>query len=299
MDNNYRSGFVTIVGRPNVGKSTLLNQVIGEKVSIISDKIQTTRNPIQGIYTREDTQIIFIDTPGVHKPKTRLGDYMVEAAMQTLRDVDIVLFMVNAKEGYGKGDQFILDKLKDVHQHVFLILNKVDLIQQDDVFALIETYKEKVDFDEVIPISALNGNNVSTLINLLRNYLPTGPQFYGDDEITNRSLRFMLGELIREKVLYHTEEEIPHSINIVIEQMEKRENNKTYIQAIIVTERSSQKGILIGKQGSMLKRIGQRARRDMEELLGEKVYLDIWIKVQKDWRNRQSLLSDYGFLEKD
>lgn len=299
MDNNYRSGFVTIVGRPNVGKSTLLNQVIGEKVSIISDKIQTTRNPIQGIYTREDTQIIFIDTPGVHKPKTKLGDYMVEAAMQTLRDVDIVLFMVNAKEGYGKGDQFILDKLKDVHQHVFLILNKVDLIQQDDVFALIETYKEKVDFDEVIPISALNGNNVSTLINLLRNYLPTGPQFYGDDEITNRSLRFMLGELIREKVLYHTEEEIPHSINIVIEQMEKRENNKTYIQAIIVTERSSQKGILIGKQGSMLKRIGQRARRDMEELLGEKVYLDIWIKVQKDWRNRQSLLSDYGFLEKD
>lgn len=299
MDNNYRSGFVTIVGRPNVGKSTLLNQVIGEKVSIISDKIQTTRNPIQGIYTREDTQIIYIDTPGVHKPKTRLGDYMVEAAMQTLRDVDIVLFMVNAKEGYGKGDQFILDKLKDVHQHVFLILNKVDLIQQDDVFALIETYKEKVDFDEVIPISALNGNNVSTLINLLRNYLPTGPQFYGDDEITNRSLRFMLGELIREKVLYHTEEEIPHSINIVIEQMEKRENNKTYIQAIIVTERSSQKGILIGKQGSMLKRIGQRARRDMEELLGEKVYLDIWIKVQKDWRNRQSLLSDYGFLEKD
>ncbi|HLR23112.1 MAG TPA: GTPase Era [Pseudogracilibacillus sp.] len=300
MNKDYRSGFVTMIGRPNVGKSTLLNQIIGEKISIISNKIQTTRNPIQGIYTKEDTQIIFIDTPGVHKPRTKLGDYMVESSIQTLQDVDVVLFMVNADEGYGKGDQFILDKLIQLqHQHVFLLINKVDLIHPDEVFALIETYTEKVNFDEVIPISALNGNNVPTLVNLLREYLPAGPQFYGDDEITNRSLRFMLSELIREKVLFYTEEEIPHSINVMIESMERRDNKKTHIQSLIVTERSSQKGILIGKQGQMLKRIGREARKDIEELLGEKVYLDIWVKVQKDWRNRTDLLHDYGFSDKE
>jgi len=300
MNKDYRSGFVTMIGRPNVGKSTLLNQIIGEKISIISNKIQTTRNPIQGIYTKEDTQIIFIDTPGVHKPRTKLGDYMVESTIQTLQDVDIILFMVNADEGYGKGDQFILDKLNQLqHQHVFLLINKVDLIHPDEVFSLIETYTEKVNFDEVIPISALNGNNVPTLVNLLREYLPTGPQFYGDDEITNRSLRFMLSELIREKVLFYTEEEIPHSINVMIESMERRDNKKTHIQSLIVTERSSQKGILIGKQGQMLKRIGREARKDIEELLGEKVYLDIWVKVQKDWRNRTDLLHDYGFSDKE
>lgn len=300
MNKDYRSGFVTMIGRPNVGKSTLLNQIIGEKISIISNKIQTTRNPIQGIYTKEDTQIIFIDTPGVHKPRTKLGDYMVESSIQTLQDVDVVLFMVNADEGYGKGDQFILDKLNQLqHQHVFLLINKVDLIHPDEVFALIETYTEKVNFDEVIPISALNGNNIPTLVNLLREYLPTGPQFYGDDEITNRSLRFMLSELIREKVLFYTDEEIPHSINVMIESMERRDNKKTHIQSLIVTERSSQKGILIGKQGQMLKRIGREARKDIEELLGEKVYLDIWVKVQKDWRNRTDLLHDYGFSDKE
>lgn len=300
MNKDYRSGFVTMIGRPNVGKSTLLNQITGEKISIISNKIQTTRNPIQGIYTKEDTQIIFIDTPGVHKPRTKLGDYMVESSIQTLQDVDVVLFMVNADEGYGKGDQFILDKLNQLqHQHVFLLINKVDLIHPDEVFALIETYTEKVNFDEVIPISALNGNNVPTLVNLLREYLPTGPQFYRDDEITNRSLRFMLSELIREKVLFYTDEEIPHSINVMIESMERRDNKKTHIQSLIVTERSSQKGILIGKQGQMLKRIGREARKDIEELLGEKVYLDIWVKVQKDWRNRTDLLHDYGFSDKE
>ena len=297
MNNNYRSGFVTLIGRPNVGKSTLLNEIIGEKISIISDKIQTTRNAIHGIYTTDNTQIIFIDTPGVHKPKTKLGDYMVDTSMQTLRDVDIVLFMINAKEGYGKGDQFILDRLKDLHQHVFLLINKVDLIHPDEVFSIIEQYKEKADFAEIIPISAKNGNNVTTLIAQLRKYLPEGPQFYGDDEITNRSLRFMISELIREKVLHHTEEEIPHSINVIIEGMEKRKNKTTYIQALIVTERSSQKGILIGKQGKMLKTIGQEAREDIQEMLGEKVFLDIWIKVEKDWRNKQTYLNDFGFSD--
>src|SRR5699024_2532082 len=300
MNKDYRSGFVTMIGRPNVGKSTLLNQIIGEKISIISNKIQTTRNPIQGIYTKEDTQIIFIDTPGVHKPRTKLGDYMVESSIQTLQDVDVVLFMVNADEGYGKGDQFILDKLIQLqHQHVFLLINKVDLIHPDEVFALIETYTEKVNFDEVIPISALNGNNVPTLVNLLREYLPAAPQCHGDDEITNRSLRFMLSDLIREKVLFYTEEEIPHSINVMIESMERRDNKKTHIQSLIVTERSSQKGILIGKQGQMLKRIGREARKDIEELRGEKVNIDIWVKVQKDWRNRTDLLHDYGFSDKE
>src|SRR5699024_10298599 len=249
MNKDYRSGFVTKIRQHTLIKSTMINKIIGEKISIISNKIQTTRNTIQGIYTKEDTQMIVIDTPGVHKPRTKLGDYMVESSIHTLQDVDVLLFMVNADEGYGKGDQFILDKLIQLqHQHAFLLINKVDSIHPDEVFALIETYTEKVNLDEVIPISALNGNNVPTLVNLLREYLPAGPQFYGDDEITNRSLRFMLSELIREKVLFYTEEDIPHSINVMIESMERRDNKKTHFQSLSVTERSSQKGILIGKQ---------------------------------------------------
>lgn len=299
MDSGHRSGFVTIIGRPNVGKSTLLNQIIGEKISITSDKIQTTRHTIHGIYSTEATQIIFIDTPGIHKPKHRLGDYMVDVSIQTLKDVDVILFMINAKEGYGKGDEFILNKLREINKPVFLLINKVDVIHPDDVFKIIEKYKDLCDFSEIVPVSALNGNNVTTLLSLLEKQLPEGPKFYGDDHITNRSKRFMISELIREKVLHYTEEEIPHSINIMIESMDKKKNNKTHIQALIITERSSQKGILIGKQGNMLKKIGQEARVEIEELLGEKVYLEIWVKVQKDWRNKQSLLTQYGFMELD
>lgn len=296
MDKQFRSGFVTIIGRPNVGKSTLTNQIIGEKVSIISDKIQTTRHTIHGIYTDEEAQIIFIDTPGIHKPKHRLGDYMVEVSVQSMHDVDLILFMINAKEGYGKGDEFILEKLSKVDKPKFLIINKVDLIHPDELFPLIDQYKDKCDFEEIIPVSALNGNNVHKLVELIKEKLPEGPKYYSEDQLTNRSERFMISELIREKVLHHTEEEVPHSINVIVEAMEERNENTVYIQAVIITERSSQKGIIIGKQGRMLKKIGKEARMDMEEMLGKKVFLELWVKVQKDWRNKQSLLSEYGFL---
>jgi len=294
MEKEFRSGFVTIIGRPNVGKSTLTNQIIGEKVSIISDKIQTTRHTIHGIFTDENAQIIFIDTPGIHKPKHRLGDYMVEVSLQSMHDVDIVIFLINAKETLGKGDAFILDSLQKVKKPIFLVINKVDLIHPDELFPIIEQYKDKCDFDEIIPVSALNGNNIDKLIDLIKDKLPIGPQYYTDDQLTNRSERFMISELIREKVLHHTKEEIPHSINVTIESMEEK-NDKQYIQATIITERDSQKGILIGKQGKMLKTIGKEARLDIQDMLGEKVYLDLWVKVQKDWRNKQTLLNQYGF----
>ena len=295
MNSNYKSGFVSIVGRPNVGKSTFLNYIIGEKVSIISDKIQTTRTPIHGILSDEDTQIIFIDTPGIHKPKHRLGDYMVDVSVQTLNDVDIILFMINAQEGYGKGDQFILDKLNQVDKPVFLIINKVDQIHPDELFPIIEQYKDKCDFEEIIPISALSGNNVSKLIELIKEHIPAGPKYFDANQITDKTERFMISELIREKVLTYTEEEVPHSINVIIEDMVRNEHGKLQVQATIVTERDSQKGILIGKKGSMLKAIGKAARLDIEQLLGEKIFLELWIKVKKDWRNKQSLLNQYGF----
>ncbi|MBO1003493.1 GTPase Era [Pseudogracilibacillus auburnensis] len=295
MESEHVSGFVTIIGRPNVGKSTLMNQIIGEKISIISDKIQTTRHTIHGILSEEDAQIIFIDTPGIHKPKHRLGDYMVDVSIQTLNDVDVILFMINAKEGYGKGDEFILEQLSRVDSPVFLLINKVDLIHPDELFPLIEQYKDKCDFEEIIPISALNGNNVNTAISYIKSHLPAGPKYYDENQITNKSERFLLSELIREKVLTHTKEEVPHSINVMIESMEERNKQTVYIQALIITERKSQKGILIGKNGKMLKKIGQEARVEMEEVLGKKVFLDLWVKIQKDWRNRQSLLTQYGF----
>lgn len=299
METEHRSGFVTIVGRPNVGKSTLLNHLVGEKISIISNKIQTTRNPIHGIVSDEDAQIIFIDTPGIHKPKHRLGDYMVDVSVQSLNDVDIVLFMVDAVEGYGKGDQFILDKLTQIERPVFLVINKVDKIHPDALFPFIEQYQDKCDFEEIIPISALNGNNVSKLKTLIKQHLEVGPKYYDASQITDKSERFMISELIREKVLKNTEEEVPHSINVVVEEMYRNNQGKLHIQALIVTERDSQKGILIGKRGSMLKSIGQAARKDIETLLGEKIFLELWVKVQKDWRNKQALLNQYGFYTDD
>lgn len=294
MSGEHQSGFITIIGRPNVGKSTLINQILEEKISIISDKIQTTRHTIHGIYNDETSQMIFIDTPGVHKPKHRLGDYMVDVSLQTLSDVDVVLFMINATEGYGRGDEYILKRLQNLEVPVFLLINKVDLIHPDDLFPIIDKYKDKCDFEEVLPISALNGNNVSNLLTMVKKHLPVGPKYYGENQLSNRSERFMIGELIREKVLIHTKEEVPHSINVIIVELEER-NGKLFVQATIVTERSSQKGILIGKQGSMLKKIGKEARLDIEELMDQKVYLELFIKVQKDWRNKQSLLSQFGF----
>lgn len=295
MNQKHRSGFVTLVGRPNVGKSTLLNNIIGQKVSIISDKIQTTRTLVQGILSDEDSQIIFIDTPGIHKPKHRLGDYMVDVSLQTLADVDIVLFMVNATEGYGKGDQFILDKLNKIDKPIFLIINKVDQIHPDALFPIIEQYKDTCKFEEIIPISALNGNNVDKLLQLLKEHLIVGPKYFDENQVTDKTDRFIISELIREKVLTYTEEEVPHSINVLIEDVTRNDQDKLQIQASIIVERESQKGILIGKKGSMLKRIGQSARRDIEQFLDEKIFLDLWIKVKKDWRNKPSLLTQYGF----
>ncbi|RLL48049.1 GTPase Era [Oceanobacillus piezotolerans] len=295
MENNYKSGFIAIIGRPNVGKSTFLNRVIGQKIAIMSDKPQTTRNKIQGVLTLDDAQMVFIDTPGIHKPKHRLGDFMMKIAENTLNEVDAILFMINAKEGYGKGDQFILDRLSKVNSPVFLIINKIDLIQPEKLLELIEQYKDKGNFEEIIPISALQGNNVTHLLEVLKGHLPEGPQYYPKDQITDHPERFIITELIREKVLQLTKEEVPHSIAVVMENLEKRDSDTIFIQATIITERKTQKGILIGKQGSMLKNIGKNARKDIESLLGSKVYLELWVKVKKDWRNKQSQLHEFGF----
>lgn len=299
MDQAFKSGFISIIGRPNVGKSTFINQAIGQKVSIISDKPQTTRNKIQCIYTDEEAQMVFIDTPGIHKPKHRLGDHLVRLAKSTLNEVEAILFMIDASEGYGKGDQFIIDLLKTVDSPVFLIINKVDLIHPDDLFAIIDSYKEKLDFTEIIPISALNGNNVQYLMDELKGHLPEGPKYYDEEMVTDHPERFIMSELIREKVLHLTREEVPHSIAVVIEDIKERESKAMYVQAVIIAERNSQKGILIGKQGAMLKQIGQEARKDIENLLGTKVFLDLWIKVQKDWRNKQRYLDQFGYNKEE
>lgn len=300
MSASFKSGFISIIGRPNVGKSTFMNRVIGEKIAIMSDKAQTTRNKIQGVYTSEEAQLVFLDTPGIHKPKHKLGNFMVNTAEQTLNEVDLVLFMINAKEGFGRGDEFIINMLQKVKQPVYLIINKIDQVHPDELLPIIEEYRTKYEFEEIIPISALEGNNVDHLLNTMVSLMPEGPQYYPEDQITDHPERFVIGELIREKALHLTHEEIPHSIAVAIDSIDEREeNDKVYVQATIVTERPSQKGIIIGKQGKMLKEIGQRAREDIEALLGTKIYLDLWVKVQKDWRNRPSQLQDFGYDESE
>lgn len=296
----YKSGFISIIGRPNVGKSTFLNRVIGQKIAIMSDKPQTTRNKVQGVYTKEDAQMIFIDTPGIHKPKHKLGDFMMKVAVNTLKEVDLVLFMVNAEEGYGRGDEFIIDKLQGIQTPVFLVLNKIDQIHPDQLMELIEQYKDLYPFKEIVPISALEGNNVDRLLTQIEGILPEGPQYYPADQVTDHPERFIVSELIREKVLHLTREEVPHSIAVVIDKMERREDKEIInVMATIVVERDSQKGIVIGKRGSLLKEVGKRSRIDIENLLGSQVFLELWVKVQKDWRNKQSNLRDFGFREDD
>ncbi|SFA54072.1 GTP-binding protein Era [Anoxybacillus pushchinoensis] len=298
IQEGYKSGFVAIIGRPNVGKSTFLNRVIGQKIAIMSDKPQTTRNKIQGVYTTDDAQIIFIDTPGIHKPKHKLGDFMVKVAQSALQEVDLILFMVNAVEGLGRGDEFIIERLKHVQTPVFLVINKIDEVHPDDLLPLIEQYRSLHAFAEVIPISALQGNNVETLLQQIKNYLPEGPQYYPAHQVTDHPERFIIAEFIREKALHLTREEVPHSIAVVIDSIERRENSDTvYVAATIIVERDSQKGIIIGKRGQMLKEIGQRARVDIEALLGSKVFLELWVKVQKDWRNKMGQLRDLGYRE--
>lgn len=296
--NGYKSGFISIIGRPNVGKSTFLNRVIGQKIAIMSDKPQTTRNKIQGVLTQNDSQMIFIDTPGIHKPKHKLGDFMMKVAQNTLKEVDLILFMVNAEEGFGRGEEFILEKFQTINTPIFLVINKIDQIHPDDLLPLIQSYQEKYPFKEIVPISALEGNNVERLLDQIKSFLPEGPQYYPADQVTDHPERFIITELIREKALHLTREEIPHSLAVVLDKMERQEGkNIIHVMATVIVERDSQKGIIIGKQGSMLKEIGKRARVDIENLLGSKVFLELWVKVQKDWRNKMSQLRDYGFNE--
>lgn len=293
----HKSGFVAIVGRPNVGKSTLLNRIVGQKIAIMSDKAQTTRNKIQGVYTTPEAQLIFIDTPGIHKPKHRLGDFMVETAYSALREVDAVLFMISADQKRGKGDDFIIERLKNVQSPVYLVINKIDKVHPDELLGIIEDYSSQMEFAQVVPISATEGNNVERLMEVLVDEMSEGPQYFPDDQVTDHPEYFIVSELIREKVLFLTRDEVPHSVAVVIDTMKRNENNKIHIQATIIVERDSQKGIIIGKGGKMLKDIGTKARRDIENLLGDKVFLELWVKVQKDWRDKRVYLQDFGYRQ--
>ncbi|WP_455043606.1 GTPase Era [Granulicatella adiacens] len=299
MTKSFKSGFVAIVGRPNVGKSTFMNYVLGQKIAIMSDKAQTTRNKIQGVYTKDNAQIVFLDTPGIHKPKHELGEFMVKSAYSALKEVDAVLFMVNVSEKRGPGDDFIIEKLKGIKTPIFLVLNKIDLVTPEVLLERVESYKDALDFAGVFPISVLQGNNVNELMEALIEALPEGPQYYPADQITDHPEYFVVSELIREKILQLTQEEIPHSVAVTVDKMQKAEFDKVHVYANIIVERKSQKGIIIGKGGRLLKEIGTRARRDIQQLLGNKVYLELWVKVEKDWRKRKSNLQEYGYKETD
>jgi GTP-binding protein Era len=291
----YKSGFVSIIGRPNVGKSTLMNQVIGQKIAIMSDKPQTTRNKIHGVYTTEGAQIVFLDTPGIPKPTSKHGDFLMKVAHGTLGEVDAILFLVDVVDGIGGGDRYIIEQLKNVKTPVILVLNKIDQVHPEELLPIIVKYKDLYPFAEIVPVSALNGNNVSTLLEQLVKYLDEGPQYYPDDQVTDHPEQFVCAELIREKILQLTREEIPHSVAVHIEDMKAEANGVVHISAVIFVERDSQKGIVIGKQGALLKQIGQSARRDIELLLGSKAFLELWVKVKKDWRNHERVLRDLGF----
>ena len=296
---NLKSGFVTIVGRPNVGKSTLMNQLIGQKIAITSNKPQTTRNRIQTVLTdRERGQIVFVDTPGIHKAKNKLGDYMVGVAERSIKDVDVVLFLVEPEAHIGGGDQYIIEELKKANVTVFLIINKVDKITQDDVLAVIDAYRKEFDFDEIIPLSALKGKNCDVLVNEIFKYLPYGPMFYDEDTITDQPERQIVAEMIREKALYTLQDEVPHGIAVAIDQM-KDKGKIVEIDATIICEKDSHKGIIIGKGGSKLKRIGTDARFEIEKLLDKQVNLKLWVKVKKDWRDSDFLIQNFGYKKED
>ena len=291
-----KSGFVSLVGRPNVGKSTLLNSLVGYKIAITSDKAQTTRNSIQGIYNDDDSQIVFVDTPGIHKPKHKLGRRLNEEAYYSIDDVDIILFLMDVTMPFGKGDNFVLDKIKQAKKPTFLILNKVDKIKKDHLLKLILKYKDIYDFKEIIPISALKKDNVNELINTLKKYLPDNVKYFPDEELTNTTIEFRTAELIREKVLRLTDEEVPHAVTCVVERYEEKKD-KAIITATIIVERDSLKSIIIGKQGKMLKSIGSKARQDIEKMVGKKVYLDLFVKTIKNWRDKEKYLRELGFYD--
>jgi GTPase len=292
----FKSGFVAIVGRPNVGKSTLMNQVIGQKIAIMSDKPQTTRNKIHGVYTTDDVQIVFLDTPGIHKPNSKLGNYMLKAAESAFNEVDAILFLTDVTEPIGGGDRYIMEQLKKVQDTpVFLVLNKIDKIHPDQMLPVIDKFRKQMNFTEIVPVSALQGNNVNSLLEQVSKYLSEGPMYYPADQITDHPEQFVCAELIREKLLHMTREEVPHSIAVEIESMSVQPNGLVNIGAVIFVERDSQKGIIIGKSGALLKEVGKQARTDIEKLLGSKIFLELWVKVNKDWRNRDSMLKSLGY----
>ena len=287
-------GVVSIVGRPNAGKSTLINSIIKEKIAITSDKPQTTRNNIQGIYNDSDSQIIFVDTPGIHKPKNKLGKYLNSESYSSILGVDLILFMIDASTPFGKGDEFILEKIKEENINTFLILNKVDKIKKDELYNMIMEYKDKYDFKEIIPISALKEKNIEELIKTIKDYLNEGERIYSEDYYTDKSVRFLVSELIREKVLRKTREEVPHAVTVVIENYEEKENS-VVINACIIVEREGIKKILVGHNGDMIKEIGTDARKDIENLVGKNVYLELFVKTVNNWRDRDKYLSEFGF----
>lgn len=291
----FKSGFVAVVGRPNVGKSTLINHIIKQKVSIVSDKAQTTRNRILCIHTDDECQIVFLDTPGIHKPKHKLGQFMDEAAYQSLKDIDAVLFLVSGNEKKGPGDLFVLDKIKESHVPVFLIINKIDLMTKEDVFRKITEYAQLYDFAQIIPISALQGDNVDAVVDELKKILQEGPKYFPDDMITDQPERLLVAEIVREKLFHCTRDEVPHAIAAYVEEMKTRGKHKVYIRVTVFVERDSQKRIVIGKNGSVLKEVGAQARQEIENLLGSSVFLDIWVKVKPDWRNKSGSLSELGY----
>lgn len=299
MENTaFKSGFVTLIGRPNVGKSTLMNHLIGQKIAITSNKPQTTRNRIQTVLTMENAQIVFLDTPGIHKSKNKLGDYMVNVAERTLSEVDVILWLVEPTTYIGAGERHIIEQLKKTTTPVILVINKTDTVKKEEILAFIDTYRREMDFQEIVPVSALKGNNTDELVDCIVKYLPYGEPFYDEDTVTDQPMRQIVSELIREKALRLLQEEIPHGVAVSIESM-KEKNGICHIDATIICERDSHKGIIIGKGGQMLKKIGSKARPDIEDLLEMQVNLQLWVKVKKDWRDSDILLKNFGYNPKD
>ena len=298
MKNDFKSGFVTLIGRPNVGKSTLMNYLIGQKIAITSNKPQTTRNRIQTVLTTDEGQIVFVDTPGIHKAKNKLGEYMVNVAEKTLNEVDVVLWLVEPTTFIGAGEQHIAKHLQRVKTPVILVINKVDSVKREEILPAIAAYKDIYDFADIVPVSARSGDNTDELLRVIMKYLPYGPQFYDEDTVTDQPERQIVAELIREKALHSLQDEIPHGIAVAIDRM-KMQNKVMHIDATIICERDSHKGIIIGKQGSMLKKIGSTARYEIERMLDCKVNLKLWVKVKKDWRDSDFLLKNFGYDKKN
>ena len=298
VSSNYKSGFATLIGRPNVGKSTLMNCLIGQKIAITSNKPQTTRNRIQTVYTSEEGQIVFLDTPGIHKAKNKLGNYMVGVAERTLSEVDVVLWLVEPTTYIGAGEQHIIEQLQKTKTPVILVINKIDTVKKEEILLFIDTYRKQMDFAEIVPVSALKGDGTDDLLSCIMKYLPFGQPFYDEDTVTDQPVRQIVAELIREKALKCLEDEIPHGIAVTIESMNYRKRIVD-IEATIICERDSHKGIIIGRQGQMLKKIGSLARPDIEDLVDRQVNLKLWVKVKKDWRDSDFLLKNFGYNKRE